>query len=563
MNQEPRNPGKYAILTAASNNIWVDCKAFLYSLRQHCHYPLYIVNLNLDDEQVKFLNSQESVYVLPFSLDCPTHLLRNRWQWYKPYYFDQLPTDIDYALWIDIDTIILKSLGPLFAAANERFFVIQDYFAPESCKNTPEVYEKYPAPVAPQHEDLVLNSGVIGFSLKRDEDRFIIKQWQEFTNILHSDAIVSPGVSLFDQGALLWVLRKHDKLDCILNNMTWNCPAKRNPYDLFEDSYKWQSDNVTCMGGDIFDNVKYDNPNAIIAHYAGVPKFSNLLKVNDPTAVGNLRNKRGREIVPKRVFVVGLERAGTHTFVEALRKSSLVDCWIRHEYNPLLAVEAYKKFHQEPWAPANLYKRLAMYARNDCEIVCEANHRLSFFVPEIYRALGGQCEFVLLLRDPIALIRSKLLIFSTWLDNLTEYPGCYQHDMYHARPIIDQVRSQFNKYRIKPPTDLDIIGRHIWEICATLDVLFTDIAKTKTDLTILWLDKLSTQTSLIAKLFPRMLNKTILGKQLQIKYGAYQKLHSNETIQWIDELLASNQDRIIQSVYPVLMRHGCVVPSLL
>lgn len=562
--KQPTVSGKFAILTAVSPNLWVDFKLFLHSLREHCHHDLYVVDLGLLDDQRDFLKKQKNVVILHFDVDSANHLRQNWPQWAKPYYFNLLPNDIDYLLWIDVDTIILQSLGPLFAQATTGFFVLTDQFAPSSCINDDQLYARYSTSIDNRYKSLALNSGVIGLALHREEDRKIIVEWQELTNIVQRDPDIVDYIKLYDQGVLLWVIHKLQKFDCVLDIKEWNYPAKRNPYNLYENSYNWQAPDA--IGGNIFDNIRYDNQAAIIAHYAGLPKLSNLLEIDDKTSITNFRNRRGT-IPQKRLFVVGLERSGTHTIAEAIRRSAKVETWVRHEYlerngSGVLAIEAYKKFHREANPLNCLYRRLKLYSRNDCAIICESNHRLAFFIPEILRGLNGDCKFILMLRDPVALIRSRLYNFSAWLNSLSKYPGSYQYDIHRGgsngfNPCI----SEFNLFRITPEDDLDIIGMHIWEICTTLNIIFTDTLKSGANLITIWLEQATIASKTLHELCRPNLDINILQHHLKIKYGAHNGLHSSETIDWVESLITQNSQRITDAVYSVLTKHRCKLPN--
>lgn len=559
MNQ-PTALGKYAVITAASPNLWVDLVMLLHSFRIYCHHDIYVVSLGLSEDQKIILEQQYSAKIIDFNDDI-TYKFDNNWpKWCKPFYFDLLPKDIDYILWIDADAVITNSLGPLFAKATENFFVLSDYFAPATCYNNPELYHKYQI----QYSDVVLNSGVIGLSLQREEDKAIIDEWQSLTRTIDGDML--PHVTLYDQGMLLLAMHKLQKTHLILSIKEWNYPAKRNPYNFHENSYRWPI-NASQTGGDLLCNIKNDNPTAIICHFAGMPKLSNLLNVDDKSTIENFRNRRGI-VKQKRVFIVGLERAGTHTLAEAISHSVKIESWIRHEYLEqgkshlgALAAEAYHKFHQHAYPLENLYRRLFIYARTDCGIVCEANHRLSFFIPEIKKGLNGNCKFILVLRDPISLMRSRLYNFSTWVSALPKHAGSYQHDLHAvASHNFSPWLSEFNLFRITPPEDLDIVCMHIWEICTTLEVIFSDVKKSGVHLATLWLEQFSTSGKIVSDMFRPYIDQDVFQQHLNVRYGVRHNTPSVETVKWIEDLLVRNNQRIVSSIYSILVKHGQNIP---
>lgn len=559
--KQPPKPGKYAVLTAVSPSLWQDFLLFLQSFHRYCYYDLYVIDLWLSPEQIEFIKNQVNAHIIKLSEEISyIHPLRDGgWfsiaTWLKPLYFKLVPKDIDYLLWIDVDTVVLKSLGPLFARINDSFLVMTDYFVESApynnvSLNNDELYAQDDIIIENEYKYVTVQAGVIGMAMHRQEDIKILDEWVRLVKLVLKDDKLMKYIGCYDQGVLLWVIHKFRRYDCILPIRDWNCPAIRNPYDISECTSRYG-----ILGGDIINIIKHDNPTATIAHYAGNIKLHELIKIDS-----KIMHDNHCHIKKRRVFILGLEGINTQSLAESVKKNLNIANWVRHEYSEpnnrhgALSAEAYEKHNNGISKSNHLFKRLRLYSRNDCAVICESNHRLAFFIPEITKALNNECTFILVLCDPVQLIKNRLYNFCTWIDKLTDYPGSYQFDIHRAKSPLS---SEFNIYRIISPTNVDIISRHLWEINTTLETIFHDASKVNTNITILWLEECSKDMPSVKKLFEPYIDQDLsIDRTHSSRYH-----HSQDTIEWIESITQANSTRICESIYSVLVRHNCRLPS--
>ncbi len=559
--------GSYAILTALSSNIFSDFVVFCDSVRRIGDYPIYAVSLELTDEQKSFLITKYDIKIIELTSEQLTHYQtfdKNWKQWYKPAYF-QFVEHIDYVLWIDADTVVLKDLAPLFIKASEQFFVMQDYFAPKTCINDDKLYDEFKLSIS--NKDIALNSGVIGCSPKRDSQ--VIGLWLEKVKILHDRTELRPYVKLYDQGCLLWALHELNMIDNILDIKKWNYPAKRNIYEYclpnvnqLNGDHIWPTKEGPQVGGDTIQCITMDNQNAVIAHFAGLPKLSQLCVLNNKSTIAYFRHKRGPRNIG-RVFVVGLERCGTHTIAEVLRRSCNVECCVRHEHLPTLSHEAMLKYSGQYYKTPDFIRRLEFYSRLDCGLVAEANHRLSYFIDDIQTCLNGQCKFILMLRNPIELIRSRLYNFSIWPQFIHRFPLCYQLDIAKLRTVFSDGSPWQNVFRICPDNfDVDPIDMHLWEISYTLRLALSQLKSLpKSSWEVFWLEYINqSATRLVQFVGNSTLSLGVANEIMKVKYGGKLCYHSPETVKWIDDAVNRNAIHIYKTISEVLKEFDMHIP---
>ena len=559
-----QNPGKYVILTAVSENFWEEYITFYESVRRITDLKIVVATLELNDDQKQEITDQINVYRIGFKpkdFDLFKKFGGHWRQWFKPFYIQKCIDllDPETILWVDCDTILLQPLDPLLQATEEDFLVICDYFAPETTINDGKLYEKYDCQVDELwKEKATLNSGVIG--IKPNRDQHIIDLWVDKIHILLNDQEARGWVKLFDQGALLWAMRELDILRLIKTadkepgTKAWNYPAKRNVYEK-ESSSVWCGENDQ-IGGDLIGNIALDNPDAVIAHYAGLPKLSHLCELNHKQSVVALQHKPNPPQM--RLFCVGLERCGTHSFAEILRRTTYVESWIRHEHNPSLSKEAFDKFGKDEFDPTNLAHKLKLYNRKDCKLICESNHRLGFFIEEIDQSVEN-AKFVVLLRNPLSLLESRLMNYTTWDGFLDHYPGFYQLEMYGLRQKFPEGSGEQNYHRIRPHDYLqtDIIDLHIWELIRTIDIIFNKLRELPPErYEVLWLEDITRWWRNLSHFVgPLYLRISDIQKHSQIKYG--KRLKSKKaTEEWASELVVQNRIKILSAFFGVLRKHG-------
>ena len=556
---------KIAVITAFTRDFLDQFKLFISSLRHHNKIPV-IALIYEDDNQNKInVNKYECIGERLCQQEADAFTASgDRWiQWHKADIIQKIVTkyELDMALWLDCDTIITSDISPIFDHIHESFTVVNDYFAPLTTLNKPQLYDVCPS--ANHVEERPLNSGVVGFYFPRDAH--ILTKWSLLSNLAVKDTSIRQQISLYDQGTLIWALKELDLLDQVIDRPEWNYAAKRNAYEA-NPSPKWPIGPQT-MGGDLFAQIGYDNPGAVVVHYAGYPKLTDLLIHNhNRSTQHNKRRNATLKISDQKIFVVGLERAGTHTLSEVLRRSAKQTSWIRHEANlPFdhlnvdLCKAALAKYQNTDYDyQGYIDKRIKYYDRQDVNIVSDSNHRLAFFVEDLKSSLP-ESKFILSLRSPLSLIRSRLLNFSVWSDLIHKYPLEYQMDLFKIHTHFKDGSYGQNAYRLRPlDTDvhdwaIDIIGMHVWEVTTTIRTVMNQFVKmSSSDYCIVWIDDLPSE-------LPRL--KTICGQKYfdydminehaHRKYGKSSEV-SIPTLRWISQAIQDNTDLILSEFNKVL-----------
>lgn len=558
--------GLYIILTAVSPNMWNDYILFYDSIRAKSAINLVVVSLELEEEHYSYIENQENVsYIMmdELRLNSFKEIGPNWKQWYKPFFIDKCinkycPT---YLLWIDVDAVVLKSLDELFLAIDTDFLVISDYFAPETTINDTELYNKYKCNYS--DKDATLNSGVIGFKIPRDNA--ILELWKTKIKIISKDDTTKQLIKLYDQGALLWTMHEMEKTNIIKQKKEWNYPATRNPYEYITRSknhnianYVWPK-GESQIGGDILNNIKLDNHDAVIAHFAGLPKLSHLCEVNNKYSRTYVKNKNKRKLTNEKIFCVGLERAGTHLIAEILRRSCVVENWIRHEHRPCLAEEAFLKFQGQDYKTDAFLQRMESYNREDCLLICESNHRLGFFIDDINEATENKAKFIVMLRNPVKLLASRLLNFTMWPNYVIKFPGFYQFDYFELQHTFGDGSPQQNAFRIRYPEYLstEIIHLHLWEITTTIDIILQQLRSLSSDrYQIIWLDNTDTITAQIMLLLNNnYVNQQRLKNFSRIKFGEH-LTPRKETYDWVYSYVKEHYLTIFDVVGRTLHKYG-------
>jgi len=379
-------------------------------------------------------------------------------------------------------------------------------------------------------------------------DKFIVDMWKYKVEIISNRSDLREKVKLYDQGALLWAMRDLDILNKIIKKPQWNHNPKRNAYDAYKQ-YRWPY-GPKSMGGDTIDQVAYDNQGVVIAHFAGLPKLSHLTKVDSQPAK-QFRHNVHKNDEPAHIFGVGLERAGTHTLAEIFRNSCRHSCWVRHEYSHGMSKAALAKWLGES-SDGFIEACCDIYNRLDVQFICEVNHRLSFFVPEIKEKVRNS-KFVLLLRNPFDLIRSRLRNFSCWGNQLHKFPVHYQLSAYTLHRDFGDGSYEQNHYRICPNCDMSPIEMHVWEIVNTLRYVLRDLKRLPdSEYRIIWIEDLSKSIKLIRQLVPNHYFDWDKMKDISsIRYGP-SKLPADRIAEWIEDEININFEFISKSFFSIL-----------
>ncbi|MDB4490029.1 hypothetical protein N9045_00790 [bacterium] len=564
------------IVTAFNNKFYQDFKFFVRSLRKYTNIPLYaypideptsentpnLKELIKDDFKSISDSSYAKISIPSEMLDDLLKIDNERWiQWHKAKLIKHVAEELRLTkvLWIDSDIVVLDNICPIFDHIDERLFVTKDYFAPLTCKNSDALYDKFTnARVSPEEENIVLNSGVVGFNLPRDKP--ILNSWIAKTQLIEQDPSIKDLISLYDQGTLLWTLRDMKRLDLISDLPHFNHNAKRNAYER-DDSTKWPGEE---LGGNIFDQIKIDNPNVILCHYAGLPKLSNLLHFNHHTSIVHNKHKYKNNKFTKLVGV-GLERAGTHSLATMLRKSCMQNSWIRHEFSSL-GKAAYDKLTLGEYNKLDLQRAIQRLDRTDVQFAAEINHRFAPFITDILKSSkhSPNYSFVLQLRDPIDLIRSRINNCTVWDQSnhniyISKLPYFYQCDIFKNKGYDQFSNSDNNLYRPCQGDSDNIIDMHVQEITSTLDLILSQLIQLPQDrYVILNLSDRSRWVDLLRQILPpQAIDWKKFASLINVKHGT-SKGTSNKTKAWADQLLTKHSANIRNSYNKVLIKHGIV-----
>lgn len=557
------NTKNQAIITAFTQNFWDDFLIAYDSIKKVTDITIYVAPLEFDDV---YLDLIKSLDVEIINLDEPEIkkmklVFDDRWvQWSKPYIIKKFATILKEAslLWLDVDLVVLSELDSIFEKIEQDFVVVNDYFAPKSCINDKKLYEIHQITIPEYQEGIAINSGVVGF--KKPRDIPIINKWLENTVKVEEDRNLIQYIRLYDQGVLLWVMHELNLIDKALPYSLWNHKAKRNCYEYSTPSdqkvnpnFKWPVPKIVRMGGDVIEEVKLDNPGVTIAHFAGLPKLSHLCELNNKYATQYVSAKfKGHK--RSRVFCVGMERCGTHTIAEILRRGSMHESWVRHEFGPVLAKEVELKWVGEKYRTPTLRNRMEIYNRNDIFLMSESNHRLGFLIPEIIDAVDDP-KFIMMLRDPISLVRSRLKNYSIWARDIEQLPEIYLKGLKIVGNEFDNGSIDQNIYRIKPldgsAKNSSLARMHAWEIETTLRTTLSELKKLPPDMyEIIWIENIGGSLSKIENLIHGKLNMPECQKWIDYRFGASLDL-PNETNVWIEEQVTEFKEKYLCGILDV------------
>lgn len=532
-----------------------DFKYFHNSIINNYEGTIIVVPINFTDDQLTELSD----YKVKISIASSESVLSfaeiettDRWvQWAKPSIIKEISNrySVRKVLWLDVDIVVLKRLDEILEYIDSKTLMTKDNFAPKTCLNAPKLYEN-------QDDEVPINSGVVGLILERDAnllDNWILKTKKAI------DDNVKRKISLYDQGCLIWAVNELNLNHLVIDKKEWNYPAKKN---IYEDSIptKWIHD-IDSINSGIFGEIELDNRNATIVHFAGKPQLNHLTKLDNSIVIGYIANKFGKNTQSK-LFCVGLERCGTHTIAEVIRRSARNPCWVRHELYPSLSKEAFLKYNSNNYKTKDFSHKIRLYNRIDTKLICESNHRLGFFIEDIHRNVSN-AKFLFMLRNPISLVRSRLLNFSTWPSYANILPEFYLKDISNLSKHFTNGSPYQNRYRISPKTKYDdIIRLHMFEITETIEVIMSQLRQINSNnYEIIWLENLSRDMIKLDKLIPGEIYWKDADKIKETKFGSCMNLHSNETKEWVDRIIDTNSDFILDKFYDTVTKHNIEIIS--
>src|SRR6185437_16881803 len=126
------------------------------------------------------------------------------------------------------------------------------------------------------------------------------------------------------------------------------------------------------------------------------------------------------------VFVIGFERCGTESIARILKASCRVGAFIAHEDKPNLCQEASLYMSGGIYRTKEFVDRMEKYRwlGRAIKLVCDANSRLGYFVEELSGL--GNAKFVLLVRDPVETLVSRVASLAHWPEIIDRYPQYFQ-----------------------------------------------------------------------------------------------------------------------------------------
>jgi hypothetical protein len=514
-----KQPGRYCVVTALSPNLWKEYLLFYKGLRLYNDYHLYVIGLELDKNQETFIKQQSNVTFIPLAEEDVTQLktIDDDWRkWYKPYYINLVnQTGVpDVLLWLDTDIVPTGPLEPLFERVEESFFVIRDYFAPKFCHNEPALYKLLG--MAEPKNKTVLNSGVFGWQRVRDQPLF--DQWITNVRQAHTNRDIL-------------TLQQLGLMDCILNKIEWNWPARRIFYHEFED---------------LIAGAGRDNPEALLIHYAGCPKLANLQSVNDPVITNYFRQRLGNFYNPKKFFITGCE-AYLATLAATLRRASIHGGYFYYDdsVGTAMAVTDFSKDY------AAVFARQA--TRTDCPIYYFISPYYSYLTAHLNRLCPDHC-LILVLNDPLEEIRFWIENYYVFPDLLHLYPGFYQVN-YLRRLRSDRALAIKNNIRVKGE-ETTLIDRYLALLLGRLQPALERCVQ-------------SIRTSTFWAVRPDdLVKQTMALAERRMFHGDWKLIQTQKPAlpsgadAWIDDLLRQHKDRIISAYYNILLEYRVATPSV-
>lgn len=151
------------------------------------------------------------------------------------------------------------------------------------------------------------------------------------------------------------------------------------------------------------------------------------------------------------VFVIGMERSGTHSAANIIKTAVSTSAHVIHEEKPPLCREAKLLYEEQDFRTKDFKTKIAKYRKygEKFDLVCEANHRLSFFPTLLMREFYPDCKFVFLIRDPISTLISRISTWAYYKEFAHRYPSTYLSE---TDTNVLPEKKCFNEYRLSPPS---------------------------------------------------------------------------------------------------------------
>ena len=403
--------GSYGVVTAADSEYSLELDILLESIAAQHPIPVHVFDLGLDDWHAAKIASLPLVTVIKPDLD-DMPVEGDHWQaWLKPLLFRQSP--YRHTIWLDADCVVLESLEPLFAILTDTPVLVADNYSPDLCYNDPRLYEIYPTP---DSNSPPVNSGVVGLSRGRDD--VLLSTWLNFVKEATSNPEIATMLRWWDQGALNWAVRRCQQGHLVICESRWNHPAKRSLY---------HRDGLLAQ-------IEEAHPDNGIVHFVGPDKIHNLV-VNRIRMVHQHGN-------PLKVVVLGLPQSGAGVLARALAIASPDYTLIKRDTNITEGdSEAVWRF-------------LETWPYDNCSVILASGIGLAYHARLIQMAFPN-CLYLVVMRDPVALIESRLRAGIYWRDSLERLPVFRQHAI--------RLAGQGPSIEPNPPNGLSLLEAHVWE----------------------------------------------------------------------------------------------------
>lgn len=199
------------IVTGTDSNTFTGVQTLFASIKNKVNFICY--DIGLTNEQLNW-SEKNGMNVVKFDINIKQI---DKWQTYlKPFFIKQSP--FEYTLWIDSDCIVSGDLTTSDIIMNKTTFFVEHWIQDKFLrKNHPDLYKLYPV----KGESTDINAGVFGINKTVNPD--IIDEWIFLVNSAIEDEEIRRLTVHWDEGCLLWAIRKTNNGKLILEDYRYNC----------------------------------------------------------------------------------------------------------------------------------------------------------------------------------------------------------------------------------------------------------------------------------------------------------------------------------------------------
>lgn len=211
------------IVTATDSNTFVGVQTLYSSIKGKINFTCYDIGLN--KEELRWANSN-GMSVVKFKKKINRI---DKWQTYlKPFFIKESP--YEYTIWIDSDCIVSGDLSTSEFIVNKKTFFVEHWINEKHLRrNCEELYKRYPVKGSAAN----INAGV--FAINKTTNSDIIDEWIYLVDIVLQQEEVRKLTVHWDEGCLLWAIRKTNNGNLIINDYRYNCQTdttQPNEYEL-------------------------------------------------------------------------------------------------------------------------------------------------------------------------------------------------------------------------------------------------------------------------------------------------------------------------------------------